>query len=613
MLNGIIALLAFAAHPQKDSTVPALDTAFVSGRRMQFGSTGRYHMEWKQTSANTLSLSSFLQQQGVVLKQYGVNGAATISRRGADPQQTQLLWNGLPINHCMLGMPDLYTITLFGNSSIQLTDGGNASLYGSGSVGGTLSMNQNGPVKPGPGATVVLNAGSFGSYTGAADLRYKGKSAWFASQSLANMARNDYRYQNVEGNQWVTQKMAHASGSLYMQRVLAGFRVGNTEVRSIAEYTATVRHLGMLLGSTQEQGTEKDRNTRLMLETDSRLGRWQAVNRIGYTADQIVFLDAVHALDDTSKARVYHAQTEWYYKGKGYQLLTGLDLQDQHGFARQYGGYRHRTYPGQFAAAIIQAGNWTINPSARFEWYEKIPVASLSAERSIVAGLTWKLNVHNTFRRPTLNDLFWEQAGRNLLKPETGTGAETGIHWQGHKGRLKQQLMATVYTRQLQHPIIWMPSGSVWRAVNLYQGQYAGLQLQEAMQWTAGRQTWQLQASAEYVHARMVAQKGETPVNRLFIPAISGAASISWTRNLGNIGLQCQGFGSRYTTTDNTGELPAFALFNASCGQKWKLRGKSELEGSLECFNILNTEWQSIPGKPMPGRSFRASIKYNFN
>ena len=70
-----------------------------------------------QTSEELLGKSS-----GLYVKQYGPGNLATISIRGSSASQTQLFWNGIPVNSPTLGSSDLalLPIDFFNSLTIAL-------------------------------------------------------------------------------------------------------------------------------------------------------------------------------------------------------------------------------------------------------------------------------------------------------------------------------------------------------------------------------------------------------------------------------------------------------------------------------------------------------------
>src|SRR5262249_4910594 len=159
--------------------------------------------------------------------------------------------------------------------------------------------------------------------------------------------------------------------------------LGKWQLKTVGEISAADRNLGVVLGSAVFQGNQKDKDGRFMLEGAHRWRRVQCVNRIGIMQDRIIFSDTGRHENDTSLATIKHLQTEWYfYIGKA-KILTGADLQLQQGIASTYSGKKSRHYAGQFFNAIIPYGKWILNPGIRFEWFEKMPVWTVTLERQI--------------------------------------------------------------------------------------------------------------------------------------------------------------------------------------------------------------------------------------
>ena len=86
--------------------------------------------------ANLISSSSSL-----YIKKYGA--LATSTFRGTTSSHTLVLWNGIPINSIANGLSDFSGIYCHNFSQIDIIKGGNASVFGSGAIGGTVHLNSN--------------------------------------------------------------------------------------------------------------------------------------------------------------------------------------------------------------------------------------------------------------------------------------------------------------------------------------------------------------------------------------------------------------------------------------------------------------------------------------
>jgi len=611
MLHGILAILAATASPQRDS-LPRLDTAFVVARRIHFGSIGRFQNVWSGNESSNQGLTQFLSQSGVFLKQYGATGIATISRRGADPQQTQILWNGLPVANAMLGMPDLNTMFLFGSQEISLTDGGNASVYGSGSVGGTLQINHGPNLTSGFSVNHTASVGSFGRSSNATDLSYAKKNTWMRIQGAYTNANNNFFYRDLVNNEWEKTRMPNANTHFRNGRLQAGSVIGKTSFRGIVEWNSAERNLGRIIGSPINQGSQFDVNSRYLIESTSKLEKVSVVNRVGYTRDKIIFKDTAHHILDTSVASVKHLQSEWYFKFGHSKWMVGADLQLQQGNSNAYAGAIGRNYFAQFVSIIIPIKRWILNPGLRFEWYEKMPVWTLSSEKKIAKNYQFKCNVHTAFRRPTLNDLFWGDNYNSALKSEKGMGAETGVLYTHIQKKASMDMEVCFYGRSLKNAIVWIPDGSIWVPKNYYKGNYMGTQFKLKYNWKIKDNNFHILGSYDYVFSQIYSSAYSEAKQRIFVPKHTAFLQIIYQR----FGFQVNGnvtyTGKRFTTSDNSDFMPSFWLFSSNISKTIWNKEKSSANLVFQCENISNLLYQNMPGKPMLPRNYLITLLLHF-
>jgi iron complex outermembrane receptor protein len=613
MLHTLVAILAIT-HPPTDSLVPRMDTAYVQAQsREEFGNLGRYKQTWLNTGLSGQSMANFLAQNGVYLKQYGANGIATISRRGADPQQTQVLWNGIPLANSMLGMTDLNNQLIFGNNAISITDGGNASVYGSGSVGGTLMVNHGKPKDAGFGVANSTVWGSFGKFSNGIDLSYLSAKFWVRAQGFYSEIINNYFYSDLIQNEWKKIRMKNANATFINARLQAGFNLKKLSIMAVAEKNYSLRNMGMIIGSSANQGRQIDYANRIVIESKINWKNWSNINRIGITQEIILFKNGIETKFDSSRTETKHFQTEWYLKSNMGNLLFGADAQWQQGLVSAYAGQKNRFYPAQFVSAILAIKKWNINPGFRFEWYEKIPIGSLSFERNLFMGYRLKGNLHNTFRRPTLNDLFWGGKNNDFLKPEKGWGSELGIAGEKVHGKWRFDNEACFYFRNIHNTIVWLPQGQLWLPQNMFLGNYYGTQLKLKTNYFLINNKFEILIHYDWCFSNIYATKSAEAMQRIFIPQHSGNLKLSWEKENAQLNFNCTYTGKRFTSTDNANSLPAYWLISLQgATQLWKAKNTFAIIGFI-FDNVANAQYFNMPAKPMPPRSFMFNliIKYN--
>ena len=91
------------------------------------------------------SLGHFLiSSTALNVKAYGVGGAlSSVSMRGTSASQVQVNWNGFPINSVTLGSCDFSMIPATGFDRVSVVYGAPGALYGSGTFGGAINLDNN--------------------------------------------------------------------------------------------------------------------------------------------------------------------------------------------------------------------------------------------------------------------------------------------------------------------------------------------------------------------------------------------------------------------------------------------------------------------------------------
>ena len=80
---------------------------------------------------------------GLFVKQYGAGNLATLSIRGSSANQTQVFWNGIPVNTASIGVTDLTLLPIDFYNSLLIKKGGASLSCGSGGIGGAVCLNSN--------------------------------------------------------------------------------------------------------------------------------------------------------------------------------------------------------------------------------------------------------------------------------------------------------------------------------------------------------------------------------------------------------------------------------------------------------------------------------------
>ena len=616
---------------RKVEVIKPTDTVFVHVQRIDFATLGRVVRDY-QAGSDDKSLTSVLGGAGVFFKQYGVAGSSTISRRGADANQTQVNWNGLPVNNAMLGMTDFNTLLNWGNTEMFLVEGGNSASVGSGSMGGTLFLRNGvafGSTKAFEQKSKLLSTiGSFGERNVAADVSVHNRNLMVQVSAMRFMSNNTFHFSDL-GLDLPARLMENAQREQSMFRSVLAYNKGSHYLKAVSEFATMQRQLGLALGSFQALGRQDDNNMRSVLEYIYQPNRgFSATHRLGYVKDQInYFSSPSDSKGSLSIGKTVHFQSEFYRIWGIWKAFLGNDIQYQQAHSEYYLGWSTRLLPATLVGLSAAKGKASYGFNGRYEWHEKVPTMGLSLVYQASKQGSIKANVHSSFRRPTLNDLFWVTgATAPGLKPEKGMGAEVGYlfksltngagRWHRSSSPWSGQSEITVYYRTVDQPILWVPKGTYWFATNLSGGgKYAGCQISALLKYQIEHKgVLVFKSNVDRVSSRVKQTPEALAYQQIFVPDWNGNVYLGYENLRFESGIGVDYTGRRFIQTDNQQSLNPFALVNLQFGlRKVALPMGFGMQCKFEVLNVLNQEYVNMPGRPMPGRAIRMTLLIKSN
>ena len=126
-----------------------------------------------------------------------MGGTATPSFRGTGAGHTGLTWNGININHPMLGQSDLSLIPAGLIDDIQIYYGGASMPLNSGGIGGIINLETRPVWKKETLISVNPGIGSFGQYTGLVKVRSGNSKFQTVTKAFFQSSENDFPYLNT--------------------------------------------------------------------------------------------------------------------------------------------------------------------------------------------------------------------------------------------------------------------------------------------------------------------------------------------------------------------------------------------------------------------------------
>ena len=244
--------------------------------------------------------------------------------------------------------------------------------------------------------------------------------------------------------------------------------------------------------------------------------------------------------------------------------------------------------------------------------------------------------ISQTNRTPTLNELYYNPGGNKNLLPEKSNNLEAGTRIHYSKPRTKFNADISGFNRQVSNWIVWY-GNSILTPHNIGKVQSHGMEAQINV-------TYLLSKPAPEVPFEVIitTNKSNKKPNTKFMSGLFYAYTIATTQSsllpndysIGkqipyipryqlkwNSGLQIQQFqvtgslaytGYRFVTTDETQFLKPYTIAQLDMRYKLTFRKMSH-SVNVTISNLLNTHYESIIGRVMPGRTFSIGLQTRWN
>ncbi|MCU0353998.1 MAG: TonB-dependent receptor plug domain-containing protein [Cytophagales bacterium] len=584
---------------------------------------------------NTAALSEVLQtQMSIYFRNYGAGQLNSITFRGTSANHTNVLWNGFSVNSPTLGSSDFSVLPAFGYNQVEIQHGNAASLWGSGSIGGSVLIGSQPVFGRGWQVAAQTETSRFGTgdfslnplrinyLSNQARLRHSNVNLHFSTNLWQNQAENNFPYRNIVvfGSPEVRQQNAAFRQWGLTQDVDWRF-AKNGLVSAKVWYTHTYRQAQPSMLEANQGNYRIDDALRVLLSG-------QYATRWGETTLKTAFFR--ESLDwNGADSPVYSWQTQLLHEKSFSPKLSakaGAELQLFE--ANIAGNYNRReTRQSVFLLSDYRPWEWlTLTANLRQAWVTGFdpPLAptlgtNITLYKTGNQEITVKGNLSRSYRVPTLHDRFWLNdggAGGNPdIRPEASWGYESGLVHRLAAGRWQISSEATYYRNTVRDWIQWTPVGGFWSPRNIVTVRTQGLELSN--QVTYRRNSTRISFKTQYFLNRAVSTASESPekIGRQleFTPlhTFMAALQVSHRRWFGWANYQF--FSERLDFDLFAAPMEPYGLVNAVIGRTMPLPKKQQMQVIFKCNNLFNTEYRTYGLYAMPGRNYNLSIRYQFN
>lgn len=580
------------------------------------------------------------------IKSYGGSSMATASFRGTAASHTQVIWNGMPINSVSNGISDLSLFPGAFSDQITLLHGGSSLTQGTGSLGGSIILDN----RPDWDRPVQICAnygmGSFGTHKLLLGGGF-GNAKWqFKIKVFSDHADNNFPYHNDEVLPARTDTLRNGE---YLKSCVQQELYGKLGERTLLSFHALSAHadrnLPQLMSYEGNNTESQDDNSMRMVARLQHFGtRWQTSLTSGISTNRSHYQNIVPQRSDTVQETHYYETSlftrvelkEYFAEKRGIiQCNAGIInyVAETMNLTRATGYKRSRT---EFDAGLSvhyriaeRLGGYAL---LRGEYYDEhtaplTPSAGIDYQMIRGKDLYLKVTASRNYHKPSLNDLYYMPGGNIDLKPENGYSADAAMIYSYQGKQLRCDASANLYVSRISNWIVWEPAtsgASYMEATNLRDVLARGSENRLSMICNHGR--WELAALCLYTYTRTENMSPRSANDRsagkqlMYIPVHTGGLTLSAKYRGVYIGLSHHYTGQRFTTSSNTDgasaqgyqpNLPGYWLTSASAGAEYSHRGH-RWSLSLKADNLFATQYKAVLGRPMPLRSLWMSLSWQW-
>ncbi|WP_289054402.1 TonB-dependent receptor plug domain-containing protein [Carboxylicivirga marina] len=652
----LILLLVLAwpvlADDEVRDSVKVQEVEITASRLSHFASTER------EDRLDTLTLQKYANQDlGTLLQKSllvniqsngGLGGLTTASIRGASSNQTLVTWNGLPVNSLTTGSADLSLIHAGSFNDISITYGAAGSLYGSGTMGGTIELTNEPSWNNGLSANVRAEIGSFSNYKGNMSFAASSSVLSYQAQLQYQDSKNNFAYTDEFDHGHPTEKLTHNENALIGTIHNLYWKAGKNLFDFGAWYQVKEKNIPGLMGVGEpvSHQTQKDSTLKIYVGWRRLIGNCRLDAKTAYSYDFLRYTDKETADSESYKIFSEIAAKRWLSDlSSRWYLIQNLSIDLNGRYSRLEG------ITSNYAENIIEH-EWRFNTAIKYtndigvfigtigkDWNtteanqltaigegvdsdgsilnaNELPNPPLmfSLSSKVIIRPTWlalRGRVSTHFRRPTFNDRYWVPGGNLNLKAEEGFNFELGaeiFEQQTKVGFFSGDV--AYYRSDNNESIAWKPAGSIWQPINTgavishgfdidvnHQLSFNKFQLINKLLYGYNDTYDNSEESASYKEAL-----GYRPKH--IFKANCDIVGEKW-----NAGINFYSRSKCFTWEGR--QVDAYALFDISAGYHMVIsKVDVDLLGRVE--NVLNTSYQLVRAYPMPGRAYYLTVNINF-
>lgn len=629
-----------------------LDVATVSSRRnAAVVSLSPVHTmtEARIDRLGIIGLSEALGQfPGVNVKDYGgIGGLKTVSVRNMGASHTSVLYDGIAVSDARNGQVDLSRFSLDDISSVSMSIGLADDIFTSArhiASAGILRIDSDFPSIT-RGCTEVnarMTYASFSTYNPHVSVNQRvGDKCALRAALNATFSEGDYPFIIRNGRLMTEENRINGDVEAYgaeMDFHAGHVADGRLRAKVNAHYSERGLPGSIVLYTQNAYERLWDLSVLSNLMYDRNFGeKWKFHADAGVTCGSNRHLDTDPAYGSPQDSR--YVQNEYsaavrgaYLPADGWQIVLAEDVfvntldsnipecpfplrvTSATALSAEYSGKRFRVaacLAGMYVKEDLEKGG---SPADRSRLS---PVIGVSW--NILENLMLRASFKEGFRVPTFNDLYYSRVGNVNLRPEVARQCNVGLTYTAAASWGAFDMTTDMYCNSIKDKITAVPTMFIWKMRNVGKVAMYGADVTASVLWKTARWlTMRLNGNYSLQYALDVTDSGSKNYRHQipYTPRHCGSVNLLLETPWVNFSYRMHAVGPRYSGSQNmaSNEMAGYADHSVSVNRDFAFgrNGDYRFCISVEGLNLSGDNYEVIHYYPMPGRSFRLTLKFKY-
>jgi len=551
----------------------------------------------------------------VYIKQYGA--LATPAFRGTSSSHTLVLWNGIPLNSIANGLLDFSITPVQGFEKIAIVHGGDASVFGSGAMGGSIHLNSITDFKNQKEIKLTNEQGSYGLLSQVISIKHSTDKLAFNLSLTSLTDENSFSYTNTtqRGHPTVVNdygEIESKSGKLNL-----AYKYDNTTKFAVAYWRSVyVREVPQNMTAPFSDAIQYDKTNNLLLSATHFFTDGVITLKRAFLEEDFRYTEQLKNIDSKYLTNSKITDVDVKINKGSFLYNLGGNFTKQSVINNNYLDTRQlEKQSAIFSSVQYNYDFLSMNIVLRKQWQTTVEVPiipSLGFSADITKQLSIRFKYNRNFRSPTFNDRFWAGAGANGnpdLTPEDAWNKEFGFDINTAYFKFK----ATAYNLDISDMILWqqMDNGS-WMPNNIKQVFSRGLETSLKIQ------TKNISIIGNYAYTKSTNEIAQDPLDisvgkqLRYVPLHKGAVTFivnegdfSFIVNKNYTGEVITSHGALENKT-----LPYFILTDIAIAYSPDFVPVSI---EIKIKNLMDKSYTTYQNYPNPGRELLLTLNYTIN